>query len=507
MDGLKIAVTWFAFGAVIGIAMLLQPIVAPILPKDPGDRLVYVFQRGLAYAGGQAAKVELTDAGNGLVVEKMSISRELDGREIGFFIDRLTLDDVATERLVNLYLGRNRAADGPRGADNAFAGRLHIDGLELRTGQDYLHVETAVFRNVGAEDYRQWFDPEAVRDGSYGTVLSFLVLAGTADQATAENIFFRNESTIPISASIEEIRASELAAGQVGQAEIDNAVAQWRVGNGVTVQSVSIRTFNAREIVSAVVGHDNDLAAPEALIIDLAEFQEFSLHTPDIEILRIPSGTVATYTQLGRIPVSARIALQETSLEVDALSSKLVRDYLRDVGIGAISADVSLAYIFDRQSGLLTIKDGAITAPDIATVDLNAELSGINPSWDAIADFVAGLQQSQIVAASAQYEDHSLVARLSEKWAKDTSRRPEDFISSLTTSTAAAGAVAPKVSEAASALERFLGDPSRLTIAIAPETPVPLVEMLNWSSPERYLENLAIDISVEQAADGQILPN
>lgn len=507
MDSLKIAVTWFGFGAVIGIALMLQPVIAPILPKDPGDRLVYVFNRGLMFAGGEAAAVELADSRNGLIVENLSFSKDLDGREIGFSVDRLALQNVMTERLVDLYLGREEETENDIVTPQLFAGGMLLEGLELRTGQDILYIKSMTLRNVGTDNYRHWFDPETFRSGSYASVLAFLVLTGTAEAATAEEVFFRNGGTVPISASIDAVEASNVTAGQVGYMKFKNAVAQWRVGNGVTMQTVTLRTVNAREIVSAAAGHDNDIDAPEALIFDLAEFEKFSLHTPDIEILRIPKGKVGTYTQLGRIPVSARLELSQMSLEVDALESRPVREYLRDIGVGAIAADASFAYIFDRTSGLLTIKDGAIRAQDLATIDLSAELSGIMPSWDAIADFVDGLQQSQIVGAQARIEDHSIVERLSAKWVRDTSRPPQEIIASFTMSGGGDAAAASKVGQAASALRDFIGAPDTLTISVSPEAPVPVATLFTWTSPESFFETLAIDIAIESPASGQILPN
>ncbi len=507
MDSLRVSVTWFAFGAVIGIAMLLQPVIAPVLPKDPGDRLVYVFKRGLTHAGGTASAVELTEGRDGLVVENLSIAKDMDGRQIGFSVDRMALSDVHTDRFVDLYLGRSSEEIIQSPAPKHFAASLLLEGLQLRTGQDVLSVKTIGLKNVGADDYHQWFDPDTFRNGSYASVLAFLVLAGTADSASAQEVFFRNQSTVPISASIDEIEAVDVAAGQVANVKVRNAVAQWRVGNGITVQSVSIQTLNAREVVSAAAGYDNDVAAPEALIFDLVEFADFSLHTPDIEILRIPDGKVATYTQLGRIPVSARLELLDLSLEVDALESDTVREYLRDSGIGAIAADVSLAYIFDRNSGLLTIKDGAIKAPDLATLDLNAELSGINPSWDAIADFVSGLQHSQVVGAQARFEDHSIVSKLSEKWVRDTQRRPQDLVTWMISVDTDQAAASSKVTMAAEALRDFVGSPEALTINVAPETPVSLNTLFGGVSPEEVFEKMAVDVVLEATSTGQFVPD
>lgn len=507
MDSLKIAVTWFAFGAVIGIAMLLQPIVAPILPKDPGDKLVYVFKRGIAFVGGQAGDVTLADDENGLVVEKLSFSKDFDGREIGFSVDRIVMRNVVLDSIVDLYLGQVPEEPAEKSVRNQVAGSLLIEGLELRTGQDFLHINKIELTNVGADDYHQWIERETLRNGSYASVLAFMVLAGSAETAAADKVFFRNEGKVPVSATVDEIVASELAAGQAGRIEFRNAVAQWKIGNGVAVKSVAVRTFNAREIFSAAAGQDNDLSAPEALIFDLAEFHEFSLHTPDIEILSIPTGKVGSYTQLGRIPVSARLELQKMSVEVDALESSFVREYLSDIGIGALSADVSLAYIFDKNSGLLTIKDGVLSAPDIATVDISAEFSGIKPSWDAIGGFVSGLQESHIVGAKARFEDHSIVKRLGEKWARDTNQRLQDLFAVMTGSTGGAAQGSTKANDAIVALSKFVSAPDALTITMHPAEPVPIEYISDWRSTEAFFETFAIDVVLEQSDDRQKMPN
>ncbi len=506
MNSFKLAVTWFAFGAVIGVALMMQPIIAPILPKDPGDRLVYVFKRSLAFAGGSASAIELSETRDGLVIENLSFAKDLDGREIGFSVDRIHLEKVDTERVVDLYLGRTPETEVDYTDTGVFADVLSLEGIDLRTGQDFVNIKSVRLTEVGTDNYRSWLDPETFGDGGYASVLAFLVLTGTAQSVTADEVFFRNESTVPISATIDVLDAKDVSAGQVGRMTVENVVAQWRIGNGVTMESATIKTFNAREIVSAAAGQDNDLDAPEALIFDIAEFSEFSVHTPDIEIVRIPSGTVATYTQLGQIPVSARLELQDLSLDVDAIESESARAYLRDAGIGEISVDASLAYIFDRNSGLLTIKDGAITAPDLARVDIDAEFSGIRPSWDAISDFISGLQQSQIVGAQARFEDRSIVARFSEKWARDTNKQPEDFIHLFTTPEND-GVKAGRVEAAASVLKDFLSTEEALTINVAPDEPVPVEFLLSRTSPQVFLETLAVDLAIEVTASGQILPD
>ena len=507
MNSLKIAVTWFGFGAVIGVALMMQPVIAPILPKDPGDRLVYVFKRSLAFAGGSASSIELVETRDGLVIDNLSFAKDLDGREIGFSVDRIRLEKVHTERVVDLYLGRTQEPEAGFSDTGVFAETLAMEGIDLRTGQDFVNVKTATLHQVGTDNYRSWFDPETFGEGGYASILAFLVLTGTAESVIADEIFFRNESTVPVSGTVDRLDANNVSAGQVERLALENTVAQWRIGNGITMRSVAIQTFNAREIVSAAAGQDNDVEAPEALIFDLAEFQDFSLHTPDIEIARIPAGTVATYTQLGRIPVSARLELDGAALEIDALESETLRDFLNDVGIGEISFDASLAYIFDRDSGLLTIKDGAISAPELAKVDINAEFSGIRPSWDAISDFISGLQQSELVAAQARFEDRSIVTRLSEKWARDTNRTPQEIIQSFTLSGGTSAAEADRVSQVASVLSEFLSTEEALTINVAPDQPVPLEVFLNRTSPQAFLETLAVDLAIEATGSGQILPD
>ena len=506
MDSFKLSVTWFAFGAVIGVALMMQPVIAPILPKDPGDRLVYVFKRSLAFAGGSASTIELSETRDGLVIENLSFAKDLDGREIGFSVDRIQLENVDTERVVDLYLGRTRETEMGYTDTGVFADALSLEGIDLRTGQDFVNIKSVSLTEVGTDNYRSWLDPDTFGDGGYASVLAFLVLTGTAQSVKANDVFFRNESTVPISATIDAVDAEAVSAGQVNRMTVQNVVAQWRVGNGVTIESATIKTFNAREIVSAAAGQDNDVDAPEALIFDIAEFKEFSIHTPDIEIMRIPSGTVATYTQLGQIPVSARLELQDLSLDVDAIESEDARAYLRDAGIGEILVDASLAYIFDRNSGLLTIKDGTITARDLAKIDIDAEFSGIRPSWDAISDFISGFQQSELVGAQARFEDRSIVAKFSEKWARDTNRQPQEIIQLFTTSRSDAGD-AGRVENAASVLNDFLSTEEALTITIAPKQPVPVDFLLSRTSPQNFLETLAVDLAIEATASGQILPD
>ena len=506
MNSFKLAVTWFAFGAVIGVALMMQPVLAPILPKDQGDRLVYVFKRSIAFAGGSASAINLSETRDGLVIENLSFAKDFDGREIGFSVDRLRLEKVDTERVVDLYLGRTQETEVGYTDTGVFAEVLSLEGIDLRTGQDFVNIKSVLLTDVGTDNYRSWLDPDTFGEGGYASVLAFLVLTGTAQSVKADEIFFRNESTVPISATIDVLDAEGVSAGQVNRMTVENVVAQWRIGNGVAMESATIETFNAREIVSAAAGQDNDVEAPEALIFDIAEFREFSIHTPDIEIVRIPSGTVATYTQLGQIPVSARLELQDLSLDVDAIESQNARAYLRDAGIGEISVDASLAYIFDRNSGLLTIKDGAITAPGLAKVDIDAEFSGIRPSWDAISDFISGFQQSQIVGAQARFEDRSIVGRFSEKWARDTNRQPQEFIQLFTTS-GKGGNEAGRVKEAAAVLEDFLNTEEALTISLAPDQPVPVEFLLSRTSPQMFLETLAVDLAIEATASGQILPD
>jgi hypothetical protein len=156
------------------------------------------------------------------------------------------------------------------------------------------------------------------------------------------------------------------------------------------------------------------------------------------------------------------------------IDSEEARRPLADLGYDEIKLDADIAYTYDHKTKSLEMKQFEVAQADGGKFSLTFKFADydIKALYEAMGAMrpPLSLAGAKLEALTASYEDHSLFGRLIKVMAREQEISPEDLVAQAQEDLANASlsAPGPLTKAAVTEVTRFLADPKRIVLSLAP---------------------------------------
>lgn len=203
-------------------------------------------------------------------------------------------------------------------------------------------------------------------------------------------------------------------------------------------------------------------------------------------------------------PTATKIAVTGIQVPIEALDGD-ARDRLKSIGYDTLAFGFDASWNWDAATSTLTVPSLAVSGASMGRLTLSAVVGGV--SGESLRAVQAGdphntmalLQSMTIQSAKLRFDNQSLVERLIDFSAKDQGVTRDAFVGQLTTALPMLlqplqdAAFAEQVSKA---VGDFLRQPRSLTIALAPQNPTPIFQIIGLAAMAPQMVPQALKISV-----------
>jgi hypothetical protein len=449
MDTFKISIVWFVFGAVIGGALLMQPIVAPYVPKTEHEQSRYVLKAAMKAIGVKYRSLVYDEDSDAFVIEGANLKTYK-----GNSANKASAAVVRIENLNAAPLWR-AVFGGGDGIGDAFLaiGRIDVSGFEFDGDAGAMSFDSAAFLNVRSKrsDRR---DSQAPKDELI--TLAQVIDGFRSDVATIENLFVKTGEGQKIAASMSMVELR----GAAWLYDSDGHL-------GTEIERV-------------------DVLAPVLRIANFTALESDQL-------------TLEQYQQSGFSPRAFDFAMTNGRFATNQVEQDNARRYLEFLGEDEFQMEARGSYRFDQLSEIAALESVQLNFDQVADVLFSITLGGLSadPAFDEA--FLRRLAESKLVYSQLKVTDHSLVDRYMKHEAGRTGadiaavrrRTLKDLEASQDLY-----AKAPIAVEALTALIDFVKVPSALTITVSPDVPMPLefLALTAMVSPDELAQSLGVDL-------------
>lgn len=197
------------------------------------------------------------------------------------------------------------------------------------------------------------------------------------------------------------------------------------------------------------------------------------------------------------VPHYARGTLQGVTVET-AEAGPALRSALGALGYDRMALDADFSYSYDAERRTLTLEALRLSAPGMATLDVEAEIAGLATlaPETPLAVLAIGLRAA-LARLTLRYRDDGLAERVAAAEARRTGASAADVRGRLVRDIDAAIADAaddgPRAAFAG--LRRFVAAPGAVTLVAAPREPVPLFRLAGMRSPAMAFRLLGVTVS------------
>ena len=197
------------------------------------------------------------------------------------------------------------------------------------------------------------------------------------------------------------------------------------------------------------------------------------------EEIRIDEGVFYDLKNQEGLPSTIRFNLKGIYLNV-ARPDNFLKPYIESMGLENAKADLACAVSYDKEHRLLNVKQIKIGAGGVGKAELRLRLKNIDPETidslpQNIVMLLITLSGISIESAEITYQDETLMDRVITVAARQKSQPADDYYQSLVQrlEQAIENESDPDVKKAIIGVQDFMKKKDRISIMLAPKSPVP----------------------------------
>ncbi len=257
----------------------------------------------------------------------------------------------------------------------------------------------------------------------------------------------------------------------------------------------------AQEIIKSVSGFVDvkyDKIAVNLFKADI-HLKKAQLAFPDNQKIDIDDITINRFDYENKIPLSLALVFNGIYVDVkDYVQNPDDLEELKQMGLGRIKTNLEIDYNYDKKLREFRINTIKNHAEKLGSVDFNLILSDVDFNPDNIMGLIMSYPAIKIKGAKFVYNEENLVKILLKEAAKEQNKDVEAVINEICANidSEIAKEKDPIARESMGNLKKFIKNPQKIQIVIAPEKPAPLQNLGESSQPTDIMKLLNMRVVI-----------